>query len=113
MRQAQRRVECIDVMTVDPRHLGAEGAHLVVDRLHSHDVRHAPVDLLAVDIYQADDVADFMKSHAGEGLPHLALLQLAVGHENVHEASSPFIRRAKAMPAAWLIAWPNEPPLTS
>ena len=70
-------------MPVDLHNVPAKGAPLVRERLDGHDLIDPAVDLHAVAVHDGNEVAQIMVVRRHCGLPHHALLHLAVAEHNV------------------------------
>ena len=76
--------QVVIVMAVHPDGVPAEGGELVIQGIGGHDVGGAAVDLEAVDVDDGAQVVQLVLGGGHEGLPNLALLNLAVPHQGVH-----------------------------
>ena len=71
-------------MAVHTDDVPVEGLKLLIQRLRGHHVRRGAVDLQAVDVHHGAQVVQAVLGRRHGGLPHLALLDLAVAQQGIH-----------------------------
>ena len=102
------RVVAVNLVNVHPKGRQPGG-----QRLDVHDRRHQPVALLGVHVDIDTQVVDLAVRQIGEGFPGLALLKLAVRHEDPHPARVAAQLASQGDAAGLLIACPSDPAVTS
>lgn len=78
----EKRDECVDVVAVDFMHFPAERLELAGKRSARADVVDLAVDLQAVEVDDADKVAELLMGRERRGFPYLTLFAFTVTHQS-------------------------------